>query len=165
VDDSLQSTLAAQLMATALAQGGALVFVLAWNARARRRTGASLHVVRRRRRVRLALLAGVAVLGLLVSTGVVEVPLAPALAVLGLTAALLAVQPGFSDSRCGEEGVQVGWHARRYEVLDEWRLTGDHLRWKLRGTWVACDLPSARQPELRERLERLAPGRESPFSR
>jgi len=159
------ASFAALLSATALVQFLALCFVLAWNARARRRTGRLLCVVRRGLRTRVALLAGVVLLAVLCAAGTAQLPLAPALEVLALTLMLLALQPGLADSRCGELGVQIGWHARRYEDLEEWRLTGDHLRWKLRGTWVACDVPAALHPDLRARLERLAPGRESRFSR
>jgi hypothetical protein len=155
------------LQVTAAVQALALVFVVTWNARASKRIGPRIHVIRRRMAWRYAFLAGVALIGLALLLVEVPVPAAkvPGAAVLALSAALLALQPGFADSRCGERGVQIGWHARGYEDLPEWRLTGDHLRWRLGEIWVACDLPVARHAELRTRLEELAPGRESRFSR
>jgi hypothetical protein len=155
------------LKATAAAQALALLFVLAWNARASKRVGPPILAVRRRMAWRYAFLGGVALIGL--ACVVAGAPFAearlPAVAVLGLAAALLALQPGFADSRCGERGVQIGWNARHYEELEEWRLTGDHLRWRLGEIWVACDLPVAQHEAMRTRLEQLAPGRESRFSR
>jgi hypothetical protein len=155
------------LNVTAMAQLVALLFVVVWNARAAKRVGPRILVVRRRMAWRYAFLAGVALIGL--GCLLVEAPIPsaqlPAAAVLGLSAALLALQPGFADSRCGERGVQIGWHALRYEDLPEWRLTGDHLRWRLGEIWVACDLPVAQHEAMRTKLEQLAPGRESRFSR
>jgi len=52
---------------------------------------------------------------------------------------------------------------RRFEDLEEWRLTGDHLRWKLFGEWQACEVPSAESESLRTKLEQLIPDRESRF--
>lgn len=167
MDSAQSAVLVFLLQATALGQALALCFVLAWNARIRKRTGPSIHAVRRRMGWRYAFLAGIALLGLMCLLTDVPLPEAklPAAAVLAFAAALLAVQPSFADSRCGESGVQVGWHARRFDELVEWRLTGDHLRWRLGSNWIACNLPVNEHARLRERLERLAPGRESPFTR
>jgi|SRR5688572_11965910 len=155
------------LKGTAVFQAAALLFVLAWNARASQCTGRTIHAVRRRMAWRYALLAGIALLGLvciLADAPVLEGKL-PAAAVLGLSAALIALQPGFADSRCGERGVQIGWNARRYQELPEWHLRGEHLRWRQGQNWVACDLPVAEHAAVRARLEQLAPGRESALSR
>ena len=167
MDSAQSAVLVFLLQATALAQVLAFVFVLAWNGNARKRVGAPIAVVRRRRVWRYVFLAGIALLGLACLAADMPLPEAklPAAAVLGLAAALLAVQPGFADSLCGESGVQIGWHARRFEELEEWRLTGDHLRWRLGALWIACDLPVAEHARMRERLERSAPGRESRFTR
>jgi hypothetical protein len=107
------------------------------------------------------------VLGLL-GTGVLVVfsglvPTAPALLVLGAAAALLAPLPRAEDSVYGEAGVRCGWFARRFEDLEEWRLTGDHLRWRVGGEWLSSSVPAELQLELRERLERECPDRESRF--
>jgi len=145
-----------------LAASGA---VLVWDARSRARVGRVLSAERPRRRARLLFLAGLAAAAVLVLLGREQVALAPTLGVLALSAVLLALSPGFLDSACGEDGVRRGWHARRYEDLEEWRLIGDHLRWKLRGEWLASRLPAERQAELREKLAKLCPDRESRFGR
>lgn len=131
--------------------------------RLRRRTGRTLFAVYRRRRYRMVLLAGLVVVALLVVFAGEGVPTSAALAVLALAAFNLAIAPGFADSIYGEEGVAVGWHARRYVDLDAWRLTGDHLRWSLRGIWVGSDVPARMHPELRAVLEAACPERESGF--
>ena len=77
--------------------------------------------------------------------------------------ALVWLGPGFQDALLGEHGVQRGWQARRFEDLEEWRLAGAHLRFRLGGEWTAVPCPPERQPALRERLLRLNPERESPF--
>lgn len=71
--------------------------------------------------------------------------------------------PGFQDALLGEEGVQRGWYSRRFDELEEWRLAGDHLRFRLFGEWTAVPCPPAEQSRLRQRLERVNGGRESPF--
>jgi len=86
-----------------------------------------------------------------------------ALSVLALVIAVLLTAPALDDVACGERGVRRGWHARSFGELEEWRLTGEHVRWRLFGDWNACSVPKALHPELRATLERLAPGRESPF--
>jgi hypothetical protein len=80
------------------------------------------------------------------------------------SALLLAfVSPSTSTAVLGEFGVQRGWHARRFESLEEWRLTGDHLRFRLFGEWTAVPCPPERQVALRAKLLALVPERESPF--
>jgi hypothetical protein len=92
-------------------------------------------------------------------------PKLPLALALGSSLAAFALTPGARDSWLGSSGVRVGFQARRYEELEEWRLIGDHLRWKLFGTWIASDLPKEQHATLRETLERLAPERESRFNR
>jgi hypothetical protein len=70
---------------------------------------------------------------------------------------------GFHDAVLGESGVQRGWLSRRFEELEEWRLAGDHLRFRLLGEWTSVPCPPERQAELRAELQRLNPARESPF--
>lgn len=69
--------------------------------------------------------------------------------------------PGAYDRACGETGVFRGWYARRYEELEEWRLTSDHLRFKLFGEWTFVEIPPEKRGKLRAILERAAPDRES----
>lgn len=126
--------------------------LLLWRARLRARTGRPVLVVRRRVWVRRALIAGVAAVAPAVVLAGESFPRAAALAVLALAAVGLALAPGFQDSELGEHGVRRGWHARRFDELEEWRLIGDHLRWRLFGVWVASDWPMARHEELRPKL-------------
>jgi hypothetical protein len=71
--------------------------------------------------------------------------------------------PATEDQRCGTGGVQYGWETLRLEELEAWRLTGDHLRFRLRGLWVAVSLPSSEHPRMRALLERACPQAESRF--
>jgi len=94
----------------------------------------------------------------------VEPPETPSLlALLVASGACLWIQPRRADEARGSAGVQVGWRARRYEQLEEWRLTGDHLRFRLGGAWVAVGVPREAQAELRDRLESACPEQESAF--
>ena len=95
--------------------------------------------------------------------GPTEVPVAQAFGVLSPAAALLLCTSGLRDSVLAENGVRAGWFVRRFEDLEEWRLTGDHLRWKLFGEWQACEVPLAESESLRTKLEQLIPDRESRF--
>lgn len=135
---------------------------LAWSRRLAATVGPVRHRELPRRRLRLVLVLGVLAAGGLVVAGGVDV--APALLVLSSVALMLAITPGFHDNVYGERGVRYGWYARRYEQLEEWRLTGEHLRWKLFGEWVSSRVPPAEHAELRTKLERLAPERESRFA-
>lgn len=87
----------------------------------------------------------------------------PVLLCLGCALLLVWTTPGAQTAVLGEAGVQRGPHARRLESLEEWRLTGDHLRFRLHGTWTSVPCPPERQAELRAKLVQLAPDRESPF--
>ena len=135
---------------------GAAAFADLWRARNGRKVGAVLLRVgpvrpRALWRAGIALLAAcVLVLG--------GLPPAPAVSVLALSGVLSFLYPGSRVSVLGERGVQAGWYARGFSEIEEWRLIGQHLRWRLRGEWVACAAP----PELHARLrELLDPGRES----
>jgi len=70
---------------------------------------------------------------------------------------------GFQDALLGESGVQRGFESRRLDELEEWRLAGDHLRFRLRGEWTSVPCPPESQPQLRATLMQLNPQRESPF--
>jgi hypothetical protein len=85
-----------------------------------------------------------------------------ALVVLGIAVAILS--PGSGDAVCGEEGVQRGWHARRLGELEEWRLAGSHLRFRLFGEWTAVPLAPEHHAAMRARLVAACPERESPFA-
>jgi hypothetical protein len=114
-----------------------------------------------RRTQLLWILALLATGALVILTGLI--PPAPALLVLGTAAALVASLPRPEDSVLGEVGVRSGWFARRFGELEEWRLTGDHLRWRVGETWLSSSVPADRQLALREQLERACPERESRF--
>jgi hypothetical protein len=60
--------------------------------------------------------------------------------------------------------VQRGWHARRLEELEEWRLTGEHLRFRLFGEWTAVPLAPEHHAAMRARLVACCAERESPFA-
>ena len=51
--------------------------------------------------------------------------------------------------------------ARSFAELEEWRLTGDHLRFRLFGIWTSAPLPRPDQAAIRTALEREAAERES----
>lgn len=89
--------------------------------------------------------------------------LTPVVLCLGSAALLVYTTPSAQTAVLGLGGVQRGWHARRFESLEEWRLTGDHLRFRLFGEWTSVPCPAGHQAELRAKLVALVPERESPF--
>jgi hypothetical protein len=155
----------ALLLFTSLPLVAGLMGVLALRAQSAERLGATLHhapdgrTARRRSpaRVGLALLAVVAVVTPGVSTLF-------ALWVLAGAAALLLLSPSASDTVVGSRGVRAGFLAYPMERLDEWRLTGEHLRWRIGERWYACALPMEHHEETRAYLQALAPERESRFA-
>lgn len=86
-----------------------------------------------------------------------------ALALLGTLARALALLPLPEDQRCGTGGIQYGCDLIRLSELEGWRLTGDHLRVRLRDLWVAVALPRELHPRMRAALEAACPERESVF--
>ena len=66
---------------------------------------------------------------------------------------------------CGGAGVQSGCFSYSYGDLEEWRLTGDHLRFRVGEVWRAVSLPQPLHAEVRGLLETHAGGRESRFSK
>jgi hypothetical protein len=86
-----------------------------------------------------------------------------ALATVLLSTLALALSPSERDARIGELGVAHGWNSRSFRELEEWRLTGEHLRWRIGARWVACRLPVAEHAALRERLAAACGERESRF--
>ncbi|MCA8979320.1 MAG: hypothetical protein H6831_03195 [Planctomycetes bacterium] len=86
-----------------------------------------------------------------------------ALFVLGMFVS--ALSPRASSRALGPTGVISGWTSARFQDLEEWRLSGDHLRFRLPGRlWDALEVPPERHAELRAQLERAAPGRESRYA-
>ena len=82
---------------------------------------------------------------------------------LATAIAFVILRPASADRICGTKGVRRGWYVRSFEQLEEWRLTGDHLRFRLRGEWEAVPLAAARHDEFGQRLRAAAPDRESSF--
>lgn len=153
--------LAGALGLAALILAPVIAGALALRASASARVGSPLHRSPRSRPryAELVLLALLAILVVLVG----DAPTASALTVLALAALLLLASPTADEGVLGEQGVRSGWHAARYGELDEWRLTGEHLRWRLGPTWRSVPLPPESHAGLRARLAELAPGRESKF--
>ena len=138
-----------------------VVFLL----RARRRAviGEERFVQRGPRSVSLVLLAALlAVFLVALSTPTEHRTLT--LTLLVAATGVLWLQPRPDDGAFGALGVRHGWSARRFEDLEEWRLTGDHLRFRLRGEWVAVDLPRGEHASVRALLSGKCGDRESRFS-
>jgi hypothetical protein len=102
-----------------------------------------------------------AVLGLVEMSG--NLPEQSVVEPLLLGILLAWILPGFQDAVLGESGVQRGWIARRFADLEEWRLTGEHLRFRLHGEWTSVPCPPTQQGFVRETLLEVAPDRESRF--
>ena len=140
-----------------------LAVALALRARARATLGPTLAADRPHALVRRATLLSLDLAAFALVLTLRDLPLPPIALVLALAAAISLLLPGFGDAVLGEHGVQRGFHARRFEELEEWRLTGDHLRFRLHGEWTAVPAPSALHPMLREKLSSTSPTRESRF--
>ena len=140
-----------------------LVLTLTLTTRARATVGAVIAQQRPRRRLRVSILIGLHVAVLAFVFARPDIDLDPAIECLGLGILITWFAPGFNDAISGESGVQRGWYARRYEELEEWRLTGEHLRFRLSGEWTAVPLPAGEQPRIRELLTQVCPERESRF--
>lgn len=145
----------------ALAFAAAVTWVLV--ARAHAKTGPVIAAERPGRSTRIAVLVTLLVALLAWILVEREIPILPASLALLLAILTVVLTPGVDDAACGEEGVRRGWHGRAFAELEEWRLTGEHLRFRLFGEWTSVPLPSAEQPRIRERLQKLIPDRESPF--
>lgn len=151
------------LAATASLLAAGVALGLAARRRAAQRLGPVLSRERGARGPRIALFACLAAAAWAVQAQATALPAAVALAVLLLAVGALALSPWGDEAAIGERGVRRGWSARCYEDLEEWRLTGEHLRWRLRGEWQACRAPLELHAQLRERLRRTCAERESPF--
>lgn len=80
------------------------------------------------------------------------------------SALLTWLRPGAADRECGTEGVRHSWYVIGFREVAEWRLTGEHLRFRLFGEWTAAPLPEIEHPRVRQNLESVAADRESRFS-
>jgi len=158
MDDLLRWILTLALLEAGLA----LVLVLGARARAAALVGATRGVQRGPRALASVLL--VVLLALAAAALIAPEPQrGPVLALLGLSALVAWAQPVGLDGALGERGVRHGWRVRRLADLEEWRLTGDHLRVRLAGEWVAVRLPRERHAEARALLEAGCGARESRF--
>ena len=154
--ETVERSLAGTLWLEAFLLAGAAAFSDLWRAHNGRKVGRVRILVhpRKLRKILRIAIAAVAVAVLVAGA----VPRPPALSVLALAMLLSFLYPSNRDSAVGEDGVRSGWHARRFGEIEEWRLIGEHLRWRLRGEWVSCVVPVEHHAELRARLD---PRRES----
>jgi len=152
------------LWGTAAATSGGALFCLGVRQQIRRAVGMPRHA--RCPVARTRWIHSVAVLSALVAFFALE-PGArwPAALILAATLAIVWWRPGFDDHVFGTDGVRRGWFARRFDELEEWRLTGEHLRWRLYGVWLATEVPPELHAELRAHLETIALDRQSRFER
>ena len=154
--ETLEEGLAGPLWFATLVLACAAAFSDLWRARNSRKVGRVLSRVRPRRLRRLLRLGLVVLAGAVLVFG--GIPRLPALSVLALSGLLSLLYPGSRDSILGERGVQAGWYARGFSEIEQWRLVGQHLRWRLRGEWVASAAPQEWHARLRGQLD---PRRES----
>jgi hypothetical protein len=160
---NLDAQLSAALFVPSAIVWTALCVVLVLRTRSRATTGSTRHqdlpwrfARRLALAIPLALVAGWALQsGLLPATGTLLL-VVPALC-------LVVAMPGRLDAILGEQGVARGFEARRFEDLEEWRLTGDHLRWKLHGEWTSSPCPAAEHDAWRRLLEARCGAAESRF--
>lgn len=158
----MERLLSAALIAGCAAGAIALASVIGSRRSARRAVGETIHAVRASR-ARKAARAASAIVALALSASW-PAPMGAIGALLALVSLALAVlSPEELERVCGTDGVRSGWESARYEDLVEWRLTGDHLRFRARGEWTAVDLPRASQELVRERLEARCAAAESRF--
>ena len=92
-----------------------------------------------------------------------ELPLALSLPTLALTAALSLVRPSAGDVVVGRFGVRRGWGVHGLNELQEWRLTGEHFRFRVHDRWFAVPLPPSKHGPFESELELRAPDRRSPY--
>ena len=105
-------------------------------------------------------------LGMLVTVVVLRfAPALPSCALIVLSSAAVVLARYQRGGACGDAGVRSGCFSYTYGDLEEWRLTGDHLRFRVGEVWRAVPLPGQRHAEVRGLLETHAGGRESRFSR
>ncbi len=141
----------------------ALIATMAVDRRARAAAGRTILAERPGLWLRRALLVGpqLVVLGVVLVRG--DLPPDGATECLFLGALLAWLTPGSADAVLGETGVRRGWSSRRFAELDEWRLTGDHLRFRLEGEWTSVPCPSAQHLRVRALLAESNAAAESRF--
>ena len=83
---------------------------------------------------------------------------------LAAATAMTYFRPSAADRECGTDGVRHSWYVVGFGDVAEWRLTGEHLRFRLFGEWTAAPLPESEHPRVRQSLESVAADRESRFS-
>jgi hypothetical protein len=161
IDSAPQQLLLLVLASTALCCGCALALSL--RARERRTLGVVLarHTLSPARRLPgIALVAASAAATYGLASPFALLTLLP----LALAIAYLALRPGVHDRVAGSDGVRRGWFVRGLGELEAWRLTGDHLRFRVRGRWEAVPFAADAQVELARRLRATIPERESEFA-
>ena len=92
-------------------------------------------------------------------------PWLPVTLLLALSVGAVTLSFSAGDQACGADGVRSGVWALSYSDLEEWRLTGEHLRFRYGGVWRAVMIPAELQGPLRSRLEEVSGGSESCFKR
>jgi hypothetical protein len=92
-------------------------------------------------------------------------PWLPVTLLLALSVGAVTLSFSAGDQACGTDGVRSGVWALSYSDLEEWRLTGEHLRFRYGGVWRAVMIPAELQGPLRSRLEEVSGGSESRFKR
>lgn len=138
----------------------ALAVTLAAGLRARRALGVPLWRAGRARAARAAVLALLAASALAFAGVHGALPLSVGGA-LALAGAITLARPGTDEEACGARGVRRGWTACGFHELDEWRLAGEHLRFRVGPRWLAVRLPAEHHAPTRERLLQAVPERES----
>jgi len=130
----------------------ALIAAMAAQKLASAATGRAIAIERPGLWLRRALVAGSQAAVLAVVLARADLPQDVAAECLMLGILLAWITPGSNDAVLGEDGVRRGWSARRFQDLEEWRLTGEHLRFRLEGEWTAVPCPPAQQARVREML-------------
>jgi hypothetical protein len=111
---------------------------------------------------RIAALVGVgAALSCALASG--ELSLGLSLPTLALTTLLIWLLPVAAAGQIGRFGVQKGWAVHGHNELQEWRLTGEHFRFRVDDRWFALALPASRHALLEAELELHAPERRSSY--
>lgn len=162
----LSSDVVLALVLAALWLVGGLIAVVQLRASRGRSLGTQLaHEpgARRMRWIALAVLVGAAIW-----VGLAGLPAATAGILIGLLvlgAVVNWVRPASGERECGSTGVRHSWHVLGFSDVSEWRLTGEHLRFRLFGEWTAAPLPEGQHEAVRTSLTAVAGDRESRFDR
>ena len=128
----------------------------------KRRVGAVLHAEPAPDYVSMAYCC----LGILLIVSVTgPAPPLPSCALIVLSSAAVVLARYQRGGACGDAGVRSGCFSYTYGDLEEWRLTGDHLRFRVGAVWRAVALPEPLHAEVRGLLENYAGERETRFKR